>query len=189
MQPIHALNRLNEIATGFIQSQAFFAACRIGLFEVLEETGGTAPEQLAARLGIHPDGCHRLLACLCGLELVERDARGMLRNTELGRYLTSRADVPLEPIALWGELFYHMWEFVPEMLREWTPRWVQALGATSDETFAALYAKPEGLRRFVQFMSAYSAPIGQAIAGAYDFRAHGCLLDVAGGALRVRKRA
>ncbi len=53
-----------------------------------------------------------------------------------------------------------MWEFLLDALREFSPRWQQALGTTAEETFAALYEDPVRLRRFCQLMDAFSLPIG-----------------------------
>src|SRR5207244_4022828 len=157
-----ALNRLNEIATGFLVSQSFFAACNLGLFEQLGQQAATA-EELGRKLNVHPEGCRRLLVALTQIGLVEREEERYC-NSELAGFLTRQSTVALEPLSVWGDLFYHMWEFLPDALREYGPRWQQAVGASADETFVALYENPERLRRFVQIMNAYSVPEGQAIA-------------------------
>ena len=83
---------------------------------------------------------------------------------------------------MWGNPFYHMWEFLPDALREYGPRWQQALGASPVEVFAALYEDPARLRRFVQLTNANSVPQGQLMAEQFDFTPYQCVLDVAGGA-------
>jgi hypothetical protein len=179
MTPLTALNRLNEIATSFLASQVFFSACNLGLFEQLGKQAATA-EELGRKLSIHPEGCRRLLAPLAQIGLVSREEE-RYRNSELAGFLTSQSAVELEPLSVWGDLFYHMWEFLPDALREYGPRWQQAVGASADETFVALYENPARLRRFVQIMNAYSVPEGQAIAENFDFTPYHCVLDVAGG--------
>ena len=91
----------------------------MGLFEQLGDGPATA-EHLAQMLGIHPEGCRRLLNALVNLELVRREG-DLYRNSDLGRYCTSGAPVPLEPLSMWGDPFYHMWEFLPDALREYGP--------------------------------------------------------------------
>ena len=180
MKSIEALNRLTEIATSFCVSQTFATACRMGLFDQLAGGPATA-EQLGERLDINADACRRLLVALNQLGLLEHDGNHY-RNSELGSFLTSQSETPLEPLSMWASPFYRMWEYLPDALREYGPRWQQALGTTAEETFAALYEDPVRLRRFCSIMNAYSIPIGQEIAGRFDFTPFHCVLDVAGGA-------
>jgi O-methyltransferase domain/Dimerisation domain len=180
LTPLDALNRLLDISLGFAVSQTFFSACQIGLFEALS-AGPATTEQLAERLGIHPLGCQRLLGALQQLGLVERSGE-RCRNSALGNYCTAGSPVSLEPLAMWGSPFYHMWEFLPDALREYGPRWQQALGTSAQEVFAALYEDPARLRRFTQLSTALGLAQGQMIAEHVDFGPYTCLLDVGGGA-------
>jgi hypothetical protein len=122
-----------------------------------------------------------LLAVLRHLGLVEREGE-LYRNTEVSSFCTSRSAISLEPLSMWGNPFYRMWEFLPDALREYAPRWQQALGTTAEEVFKALYEDPARLRRFIQLMNANSAPHGQVMAERFDFTPYQCVLDVAGGA-------
>jgi len=176
---LDALNRLLEISLGFAVSQTFFTACQLELFESLS-TGPVTTEQLAERLGIHPLGCRRLMVALHQLGLVERDG-DRYQNSALGKYCTAQSPVPLEPLAMWGSPFYHMWEFLPDALREYSPRWQQALGTSAQEVFAALYEDPARLRRFTQLVTAMGLAQGEVIAERVNFGPYRCLLDVAGG--------
>jgi len=98
MKPVDALNRLIEIATSYAVSQTFFTACNLGLFEQLSH-GATTVADLSPKLGIHPQGCERLLAVLRHLGLVERDGE-LYRNSEVSSFCTSKSPVPLEPISM-----------------------------------------------------------------------------------------
>src|SRR5262245_24990872 len=179
MKPVEALNRLLEIATNYCVSQAFFTACNLGLFEQLSN-GATTAEDLSQKLNIHPYGCARLLAVLRHLGLVEREGE-LYRNTEVSSFCTSQSAISLEPLSMWGNPFYRMWEFLPDALREYAPRWQQALGTTAEEVFKALYEDPARLRRFIQLMHTNSAPQGQVMAERFDFTPYQCVLDVSGG--------
>ena len=179
LKPVEALNRLVEIVNGYAVSQTFFSACRLGLFEQLSKGPATA-DDLSERLSIHPNGCRRLLVALAHLGLVERED-GLYRNSEVGNFCTSKSPVPLEPISMMGEPFYHMLEYLPDALREFSPRWQQALGTEASEVFAALYEDPARLRRFAQMMNAFSVPQGQEIAEHFDFTPYRCVMDVGGG--------
>lgn len=179
MKPVEALNRLLEIVMGYIMSQTFFTACNLGLFEELSKGQATAAD-LSERLGIHPNGCRRLLAALARIGLVERQD-GLYRNSELGSFCTSKSPVPLAPLSMMGSPFYHMFEFLPDALKDLSPRWRQALGTEATEVFAALYEDPERIRAFAQMMNAMSIPQGQEIAERFDFTPYQCVMDVAGG--------
>jgi acetylserotonin N-methyltransferase len=74
-----------------------------------------------------------------------------------------------------------MWEFLPDAVRELSPRWQQALGAVPEEVFGALYADPARLRRFTEFLDAFGIPQGQLIADLLDLSPYRCVLDVGGG--------
>src|SRR5713226_7297157 len=93
VKSVQALNRLLEVVTGYIATQAFIAACDLGLFEELSQ-GPTAAEDLARQVKIHPVGCRRLLVALTNLGLVEREGE-LYRNSELGHFCSSKAIVNL----------------------------------------------------------------------------------------------
>lgn len=179
MSPADATRRLWEMGLAYVYSQALFAAIELGVFDALGR-GPVTPDELARQLRIHPDGCRRLLVALRQAGLVERD-RGAYVNSALGAYLTSDSPYPLHGVAMMGGPFYRMLEYLPDALREYGPRWQQALGTTAEETFVALYEDPVRLRRFAQFMDSSSILQGQEIARSLDFTPYQCLLDVAGG--------
>jgi len=177
--PVQALNRLVDIITAYCSTQAFVAACKLGLFEQLSE-GPSCAEDLAQRTNIHPVGCRRLLVALAKLGLVDRDGE-LFRNSAVGHYCSSKASVDLSAISGFAEPFYHMFEYFPGALQEYSPRWQQALGTSKDDVFGALYEDPVRLMQFAHFMNALSIPQGQLIAERFDFSPYQCIMDVAGG--------
>jgi len=176
---VQALNRLLDIITGYCAAQAFFAACKLGMFEELSQ-GPTSTDDLARRVKIHPVACRRLLVALAKLGLVQRQGE-LYRNSELGQSCSSKSAVNLAALSGFGEPFYHMFEYLPDALREYSPRWQQALGTTKEDIFGALYEDPARLRQFAQLMNAMSIPQGQEIAENFDFTPYKCIMDVAGG--------
>jgi len=177
--PVEATRRLGEIALAYVYSQVLFAAIDLGLFDALSR-GAATPDALARQLTIHPEGCRRLLVALRQLGLVDHDHHHYT-NSALGAYLTADSPYPLHGLSMAGGAFYRMCEYLPDALREYSPRWQQALGTTAEETFAALYEDPVRLRRFTQFMDAGSILQGEEIARRVDFTPYRCLMDVAGG--------
>ena len=179
LKPVQALNRLADLTTGFCAAQAFRAAWKFGLFEEMSERAATA-EELAGRVNIHPVGCRRLLMALAKLGLVVRDG-DLYHNSELGQYCSSQSAVNLGALPASLDPFYHMFEYLPDALREYSPRWQQALGTSQEEAFGALYEDPVRLGRFAELMNAFSIVQGQLIAENFDFAPYHCLMDVAGG--------
>jgi 3-hydroxy-5-methyl-1-naphthoate 3-O-methyltransferase len=177
--PMQALNRLADIITAYCRTQAFVAACKLGLFEQLSE-GPSSAENLAERTNIHPVGCRRLLVALEKLGLVDRDGE-LFRNSAVGYYCSSKASVDLSALSRFADPFYHMFEYFPGALQEYSPRWQQALGTSKDDVFGALYEDPVRLMQFAQLMNALSIPQGQLIAERFDFSPYQCIMDVAGG--------
>ena len=173
-----SLTRLMEIAFGFVNSQALMSAQELGVFDALGNESMPL-DALAGRIGLSPVACRRLLMVLVTLELVERDG-DRFRNTELGRLCSASSSVNLGAIAKVNP-FYHMCEHLTGALREYSPRWQQALGTTPQDAFATLYADPVRLREFAELMNAISVPQGRLIAEAFDFAPHRCIMDVAGG--------
>ena len=173
-----SLSRLMAIAFGFVNSQALLSAQELGVFDALGNESLTL-EALAGKIGLSPVACRRLLMVLVTLELVERDG-DRFRNTELGRLCSSSSSVNLGAIAKVNP-FYHMCEHLTGALREYSPRWQQALGTTPQDAFATLYADPVRLREFAELMNAISVPQGRLIAEAFDFAPYRCIMDVAGG--------
>jgi len=178
--PIDALNRFTGLATGFITAQWFRTACHVGLFDVLA-SGPLTAREVATALTIQPEACASFLHALTELGLLRR-TEDRWGNSPLGELLTSTSDVPLNTLGTWVEIFYPMWQFLPDALKEGTPRYEQALGTSAAKTWEALFADPERLRLFCRFMNAYSIPIGRQIADQWSFAGVKTVLDLAGGA-------
>jgi SAM-dependent methyltransferase len=170
--------RLMEIAFGFVNSQALLSAHELGVFETLGESSMT-PDALSERIGISPIASRRLLMALVSLGLIESDGE-KVRNSELGRLCSSASDVNLGNLAKINP-FYRMLENLTDALREYSPRWQQALGTTAQDAWGALYADPARLREFAELMNAFSVPQGRLIAESFDFSPYRCIMDVAGG--------
>jgi len=174
----HALNQLLEIALGFVGTQALASGHKLGVFEALAD-GPMASDELAKRIHVKPIACRRLLMALASLNLVAYE-QGKFRNTDLGQSCTSRSKVNLGAVTQVSP-FDRLSEYLTDALREYSPRYQQALGAPAQDAFASLYADPVGLREFAKLMDSLSVPQGQLIAECFDFTAHQCIMDVAGG--------
>ncbi len=178
----HAIENLDRadarIAFAFVNSQAFLSGYELGVFDALAD-GPVSSDDLAKQIQIKPIACRRLLMTLASLDLVVCE-QGKFRNTDLGQFCSSRSAVTLGTVSNINP-FYHMFEYLSDALREYSPRWQQALGTTAADAFGSLYADPARLRQFAELMNAFSVPQGQLIAEYFDFAPHECIMDVAGG--------
>ncbi|MAM87497.1 MAG: hypothetical protein CME36_09350 [unclassified Hahellaceae] len=178
MNKLQILNKLNELAFSYFNAQTLSAACRLEVFTHLAESPMDA-DSLARKTDIHPDGCERLLEALRVLGLVERENR-QYRCSEVGLYMSEQASAPMRLIQS-DNYFYRMWEYLPDALREFSPRFQQAWGVSAQEIYQSIYADPERLQQFMQLMDSYNVCIGEEIAKHVDFSLSKVLLDVAGG--------
>ena len=178
MEPIHALERLNEIAFSFYTAGAFAAASNLKLFDCLAD-GPHEASTVANMLNVHPEPCRRLLVAMQQLGLVEQE-KGKFENSELGSYLQHDAEVPMS-FSQHDNYFYRLWEYLPDAIREFSPRHEQAWGKTAQELYKAIYSNEDQLRQFFKLLDSYNIPIGSEAAKLLNFEKSHCILDVAGG--------
>src|SRR6266481_568660 len=100
---LDALTKLNDIVTRYCESQMLFTACNLGIFDQLSGGAATAAE-LGAQLKIDPDPLASLLLGLHQMELLTKDG-DRFSNAPAASYLTANANVPLQPLTMWGSLF------------------------------------------------------------------------------------
>ncbi|XP_077893304.1 acetylserotonin O-methyltransferase isoform X3 [Ictidomys tridecemlineatus] len=118
-----AFRLLQEHAHGFMVSQVLFAACELGLFDLLAEAPG--PLDVAAiseGLGASPRGTELLLEACVPLRLLDVDTRGgtaRYANSELARaYLTSRSPTGQRAMLRYlGSTTYRCWAHLADAVR------------------------------------------------------------------------
>lgn len=177
VKPLDALNKLNSIAFTFYTAGTFSASCNLKIYDVL--TSPKTPVELAQAVNIHPDSALRLLSAVENLGLVEQ-TNGKYVNSEAGQYLSESSH---HPMAFHQNdcYFYHMWEFLPDALREYSPRHQQAWNQSAQELYKAIYGNEQQMRHFFRLLDSYNWPIGEETARVVDFSEYRKILDVAGG--------
>lgn len=176
-------DQITEMATGFWVSKALFTGLELGIFDSLAACPATT-ESLANRLGLPSDSLQRLLGALGALKLIERVGDGWC-NTPSAQHLLVRASPDFM-----GGLFRHfsndlytLWSYMPDAIRENSPRWQQAFGTKSNQNqFDALYANPVQLKGFLHMMDGAMQVAIAELLDNFDFASYRHLLDV-GGAL------
>lgn len=178
MKPIDALNQLNDIAFTFYSAGAFSAASNLKIFDYLDGDGLT-PRELADEITVHADASQRLLSAVENLGLVEQN-EGRYKNSALGAYLHKDAPVPMG-FAQKGNYFHRLWDYLPDAMREYSPRHEQAWGQSAQELYQAIYGDDEQLRSFFKLLDSYNIPIGQEAANYLNLNNYSKILDLAGG--------
>lgn len=177
MQHLEALNKLNAMAFTFYTAGAFSAACNLKIFDALVQPQSAA--QLAQAVGIHPEGARRLLSAMENLALVSLGEQGY-QNTALAGYLVTDADYPMA-FHQHDCYFYRMWEYLPDALREYSPRHEQAWGQSAQELYKAIYGNETQMRHFFRLLDSYNGPIGELAAEKLALDRFHRVLDLAGG--------
>ena len=173
-------NRIQDIMYGFWASKSLFAGVELGIFDELSKTPGGA-EVLSVRLQTDPSALERLLNALTALGLLIKTKGIFSLAPESKAYL-----VKGKPTYIGGQaehlsrLHWRLWQYLPDAIREGTPRIMQALGP-GFEAFAAVFQLPQEVRAFIQGMYSLSSSSAEEIVGAIDLSRHQCLMDVGGG--------
>ncbi|XP_059013408.1 acetylserotonin O-methyltransferase isoform X3 [Mustela lutreola] len=181
-----AFRLLTEYANGFMVSQVLFAACELGVFDLLAE----APEPLgavavAARLGTSSHGTELLLDTCVSLKLLQAETRrgkALYQNTELSSTYLVRASPKYQGNMLQylAKTTYLCWGHLAQAVRDGKNRYPEAFGVPSDELFTAIY-RSEGER--LQFMRALEdvwSISGRHVLAAFDLSLFPLICDVGG---------
>lgn len=172
-----------QMATGFWVSKTLFTGVELGVFDALA-SGAKSAKELAQQLTINEDSLERLLIALTALGLLQK-GREQYANSDAAQEFLVR-DRPNYLGGNFGHLnndLYPLWRFLPDAIRENSPRWQQAFGPKSSQNpFEVMYKDPERLREFLAAMNTLSFQPVMELIESYDFSPHRCLLDI-GGAL------
>jgi SAM-dependent methyltransferase len=174
------LERIQGLMTGFWNSKALFTGVELGLFDELAK-GLASAEILGYRLKLNPNSLERLMNALVALELLSK-TDGRYKNTEETESYLVRG----KPSYLGGQvehlsqLHWRLWQYLPEAVRENSPRVQQVFGPVLP-ILEAVSADPQRLRAFVQGIHNMNVPAAEEIVNAFDFSQFERLIDVGGG--------
>ncbi|XP_061035324.1 acetylserotonin O-methyltransferase-like [Eubalaena glacialis] len=136
---------LKEYSSAFMVSQVLFAACELGVFDLLAE----APEALgsaavAARLGVSSRGTELLLDACVSLKLLQVEVRrekAVYESTELASTHLARASPKSQQDMLLytARTPYLCWGHLAAAGRDGKNQYLKAFGVPSEELFTAIY--------------------------------------------------
>ncbi|HEX5414946.1 MAG TPA: methyltransferase, partial [Chloroflexota bacterium] len=169
-----APDRILQLGWGFWGSKTLLSAVELGVFTELAQ-GQLDAEELRVRLGLHPRGARDFFDALVALGVLDRTAGRYQNAPDADRFLDRT-----KPSYL-GGLFemantglYATWGKLTDALRTGQPQSPQADGSF----FAALYADPVRLRRFLLGMTGASISAAGPLVRAFPWESYRTFLDV-----------
>lgn len=171
--------RLRQLLTGIRLSQSISVAASLGVADALAD-GPRSLDDLATVLGCDPAALYRLLRVLAAADILHEGEARRFALAELGEPL--RSDVPgsmREQAILFGR---------PYVMAAWGN--LEHSIRTGENAFLALHGEdvwnwrdrdPAERSQFNRAMASMSAPVGPALAAAYDFGSVGTVADIGGG--------
>ncbi|XP_004400041.1 PREDICTED: acetylserotonin O-methyltransferase [Odobenus rosmarus divergens] len=181
-----AYRLLTEYSNGFMVSQVLFAACELGVFDLLAE----APEPLgaaavAARLGTSSCGTELLLDTCVSLKLLQvqtRRGKALYQNTELSSTYLVRASPKCQANMLryLARTTYLCWGHVAQAVRDGKNQYQETFGVPSDELFTAIY-RSEGERlQVMRGLQDVWSISGRHVLAAFDLSPFPLICDIGG---------
>ncbi|KAM4794666.1 acetylserotonin O-methyltransferase-like isoform 2-T2 [Rhinophrynus dorsalis] len=171
---------LLEYKNGFLVSKAMFAACELGVFDLLHESDEPlCTATIATRLGTSEDGLDRLLSACVGLKLLKVE---MKNNEELSNiYLIKSGPRSLYHMMMYySHTLYMCWNFLPDAIREGKSQYERAFGMSSKDIFEALYRSEEEMVTFMHHMDSIWNICGKDVITALDLSIFKTVFDLGG---------
>ena len=168
-----------ELASGFMATQAVYAAARLGVADAL--AGGARPAADVARdLGTDADATYRLLRACAAHGLLREDSDGRFSLTAIGATLSSDPLGSMRPVVLMiGDPRYQaVWGRLSESVTSGAP---SAAAVHGMGMWDLLDHDPEFAGAFNDAMTRLTALDWPTVEAAYDFTSFGTIVDVGGG--------
>ena len=170
---------LLETVQGAWVSQALYVAAKLGIADELAQGPKTA-EDVAAKVGAHPDSVFRLMRMLAGRDVFRQLRDGRFELAPMGEALRADAPGSLRSMVLfigspehwaeWGELLYSVQTGRPSPEKLYGKSYFEHLDEAPDQ--AAI---------FNDAMSTMAAMANELVIPAYDFSGFKLIADVGGG--------
>ena len=168
-----------ELLSAFRKSKVLFAACELGVFDVLKQ-GSTSAVELAGTLNCHPDALERLLGAAVMLGLLTQTDGGFENTPVATAYLTTASPRRmLGYINYSSAVLWKMWDNLPGAIVEGTHRWKQTYDLDG-AIFSHFFRTDWQRREFIQGMHAYGLISSPRVVDAVDLGRFQILADLGG---------
>ncbi|GGM05622.1 MULTISPECIES: methyltransferase [Micromonospora] len=178
MSSVPAPFALLDLIQGSMVTQAIHAAATLGIADTLAE-GPLSAEEIATRVGSHPDATYRLLRLLASRSIfVERD--GTFALTPMADALRADAPMSMRRIALLmgHPIHWEDWNHFTETIRTGEPSLPKVRGMSAWEFFGT---NPGYAQVFFEGMGNLSEMETEPLVEAYDYTRFNKIVDVGGG--------
>jgi len=170
---------LLDLIQGSVITQGIYVAATLGIADVLGD-GPLTAEEIAKRVGAHPDATYRLLRMLSGYSIFSEQAGRRFALTPMADALREGAPDSMRGIAvLMGHsLLWEDWGHLISSVRSGEASLPEHRGMSG---YDFLMANPEYAAVFFQGMGSTSSAETDTLLAAYDFSQFRKIVDVGGG--------
>ena len=184
--PPQVPNKLQKMIFAFRESKALFAACDLGIFDLLHESDAPqSAEGISSKMSTNVDATTRLIDTLVALELLEKtkqDDSWLYSNTEMSKqFLTKSSPDSVDGyIRHSNRLLYQLFGNLETAVREGSNQWMKTFGQSSEDVWKAAYNTEEARLRFLGAMHSTSRHSCHAVATAHDLSEFQFCCDLGG---------
>ncbi|XP_047620082.1 probable bifunctional dTTP/UTP pyrophosphatase/methyltransferase protein isoform X3 [Phacochoerus africanus] len=174
---------LLELMGAFKASKALFTACKLQVFDVLQDQGPLKAADVARRIDASTGGTERLLDACVALGLLDRTDRGYSNTEAATLHLVSDGEHSLHGLAVYHD--DHVWDLLTHLdraVREGAGPTHRALGAMQAEPLCqdAPHEGAEGTLRFMRAAHGLSTLTARHVATAFDLSRFSSACDLGG---------
>ena len=178
--------KLQELIYAFRESKALFAACDLGIFDLLHESDAPqSAKEISSKMSANVDATTRLMDTLVALELLEKTKQGeswLYSNTEMAKeFLTKSSPNSVDGyIKHSNKLLYHLFGNLESAVREGSSQWMNTFGQSSEDIWKAVYNTEEARLRYLGAMHSTSRRSCHAVVTAFDLNKFQSCCDLGG---------
>ena len=179
-------DKIQDLIFAFRESKALFAACELGIFDLLHDSKAPqSAEEIAAKMKTEPDATIRLMDTLVALELLQKTKQGeswLYTNTKMAsQFLTqSSPDSVYGYIKHSNKLLYPLFGNLESAVRVGSNQWMRTFGLSSEEVWKAEYSTEEARLRFLRARHSTSRHFCHAVVKAFDLSEFHSCCDLGG---------
>jgi len=179
-------SKLQELIYAFRESKALFAACDLGIFDLLHESDAPqSAKQISSKMNANVDATTRLMDTLVALELLEKTKDGeswLYSNTEMSKeFLTKTSPNSVDGyIKHSNKLLYHLFGNLESAVRDGSNQWMNTFGQSSEDWCKAAYNTEEDRLQFLGAMHSTSRNSCHDVVTAFDLTKFQSCCDLGG---------
>ncbi|XP_047671001.1 probable bifunctional dTTP/UTP pyrophosphatase/methyltransferase protein isoform X1 [Tachysurus fulvidraco] len=176
---------LVELLDGFKASKTLFTASKLGVFDIMIDSGLTVDE-VAIRINASVLGTEKLLDAAVSIGLLHKlkcEDKLVYRNTEQARqFLVSDSPLSLHAYILHcNDMIWPLFNHLESAVREGTNQHERAFGKKPENVFQDIYFKKDDMvMRFMNAMHSIAKVSGRDVATAFDLSCFRTACDVGG---------